>query len=67
MKIGDLIIYRKIVSWGKKAFYGIVIDLHGLDAWAEILWSDGQLTWEDIEASAVDAFEVINEASKIYK
>ena len=65
MKIGDVIICRRPVSWGKKAFYGIVVEYEpNLDGeeidWALILWGNDTMTWEDVECSLEDGtFEVI--------
>lgn len=69
MKVGDIIAHRKKVSWGRKTVRcGIVVNIkiEKEDSftfeWAHILWPDGLMTWEDVEAYAVDSFEVINEA-----
>ena len=65
MKVGDMILYRKPAPWGKKAFFGIVVEyqgkvLHG--DWALILWGDDTMTWEDVHYNLKDTiYELINE------
>ncbi len=68
MKVGDMIICRKPAPWGKKAFFGIVIEYLKESAasdtdWALVLWGNDTMTWEDIECSLEDGtFEVISES-----
>ncbi len=71
MKVGDLVIYRKLVSWGRKVqAIGIVVNIDSFGTfshepeWAEILWSNGQMSWEEWAPSIEDrTFEIINESS----
>lgn len=65
MNIGDAIIHRKSVSWGKKAHFGIIIDMKmDIDTiWALIMWSNEKTTWEDLKTNVEDStFEVISES-----
>ena len=67
IQVGDMILYRKSVDWGKQAHLGLVIDLdHAVnDDWILVLWSDtGRMTWESLDDNSCHefhSFEVIND------
>ena len=59
MKVGDLVICRG-------ELYGIILGVDDSDLeaegyyWAQIMWHDGRVTWEDLIASSEDdVFQVI--------
>lgn len=70
MKIGDLIIRRRHVPWGRKLVgFGIVVDYNVNTSppdvdWALIFWGNDTMTWEDVKCSMEDGtFEVISEST----
>ena len=66
MKVGDMMLYRKPAPWGKKAFFGIVVEYQGKvrapeGDWALILWGDDTMTWEDADCNLENGtFEVLD-------